>query len=224
MASPGTPPRDRPLDPPLAVTEWPVTPERLLHPAHTALLVLDMQRRFLARGTRTRDSGVVESVQRLLEAARAAGVPRVFVRVCEFPPNIGRTGGYRMKLASIASSPVASAQSVALEPDAEEFAPEIAPLPDEVVVEKVRFSAFFSTWLDHLLRNQGVRTLVLTGVASYGAVLATALDAAWRDYYVVVPPSGVAGERENLHQAALTLIGPDSLIEEEIIRSVWSMR
>jgi nicotinamidase-related amidase len=216
-------PRARPpLDPPLGVAEWPIARERLLHPSHSALIILDMQNKFLAPGSATRATGVVEAVQRLLASARAADVLRVFVRVRPLDPQVRRTGGYMMKIASIASMPGApGAQTDATGPEGDEFAPEIAPRPGEVVVEKVRFSAFFATWLDHLLRNHGIRTVVLTGVASYGAVVATAFDAAWRDYYVVVPPSCVAGDREAMHAAALTLIGEPSLIDEAAIRAVW---
>jgi|SRR5579862_7283462 len=209
------------LDPPLAIDEWPAAPDRLLHPGHTALLVLDMQKRFLAPGTRSRASGVVESVQRLLELAREIELPRVFVHVREFDPSFARTGGYRMKLAGMTSGS-ATVPPTPLPPGGQSFVEEVAPRPDEVVVEKTRFSAFFSTWLDHLLRNQGIRTVVLSGVSSYGAVLATALDAAWRDYYVVVPPSATAGEKEDLHDAALKIIGQASLIDEQTIRSVWT--
>jgi hypothetical protein len=38
---------------------------------------------------------------------------------------------------------------------------------------------------------------------------------------VVVPPGGFAGEYETLHQAAMTLIGQASSIDQELIRSVW---
>ena len=111
MESTGSRAQARPLDPPLGVTEWPVPPERLLHPGHTALLVLDMQRRFLEPGSKGRASGVVEAVQRLLESARGNGVPRFFVHVREYDPRFGRTGGYRMKLASITSGAAVTAQT-----------------------------------------------------------------------------------------------------------------
>jgi nicotinamidase-related amidase len=127
-----------------------------------------------------------------------------------------------MKLASIGATDEARAQRATLGPFGDEFVPEVAPLPGEIVVEKVRFSAFFSTWLDHLLVNHGIRTVVLTGVASYGAVLATAFDAAWRDYYVVVPRGGTAGEVEPMHTAALTLLGEQSLIDDEVVLSAWT--
>ncbi|MBM2810578.1 MAG: hypothetical protein HW416_1337 [Chloroflexi bacterium] len=52
-------PRVPALSPPLAITEWPVEPERLLHPAHTALMLLDVQNRYLAPDSKARADGVV---------------------------------------------------------------------------------------------------------------------------------------------------------------------
>ncbi|MBM2810574.1 MAG: isochorismatase [Chloroflexi bacterium] len=211
-----------PLDPPLGMTEWPATPERLLHPAHTALVILDMQNKFLGPETKSRASGMVEVVQGLLAAGRAAGVLPIFVHVNMLDREIGRTGGYLMKMQSITTNQVRGGPPAQADPVGDAFVPEIAPGPNDIVLQKVRFSAFFSTWLDNLLKNRGIRTLVLTGVASYGAVIATSFDAAWRDYYVVVPPTGVAGDNDQLHTAALTLIGQQSLIDEAVIRQIWS--
>jgi ureidoacrylate peracid hydrolase len=210
-----------PLNPPLGVTEWPVEPARLLHPSHTALIVLDMMNRFLPPDSRSRKSGIVECVQRLLADARRADMLRVFVRVLAVDARVEMTGGYQQKLAAIGATPEARAARPPLTAWDEEVVAELAPQPGDVIIEKTRFSAFFSTWLDHLLRNHGIRTVVLTGVASYGAVIATAFDAAWRDYYVVVPPGGIAGEDPELHAATLALLSKWSLLDEETIRAAW---
>ncbi len=80
---------------------------------------------------------------------------------------------------------------------------EIAPQEGELVINKNSYGAFNSTAIDQLLRNMQVECLVITGVATYGCVLATALDAADRGYKCVVVEDAVAGPEDGLHNAAL---------------------
>ncbi|MNP52599.1 Maleamate amidohydrolase [compost metagenome] len=72
---------------------------------------------------------------------------------------------------------------------------------------KRRYSGFFATDLDLLLKGLGVNTLVLTGVATDVCVRATAQDALQLDYRVWVPHECVAGTSEARHLAALEHIG-----------------
>src|SRR5690606_10635469 len=80
--------------------------------------------------------------------------------------------------------------------------PEVAPRPTDPVIDKVRASGFFNTRLDTVLRCAGVRTIVLTGVATDSCVLATAIDATARDYYVIVVADCVASFSAERHGAA----------------------
>ena len=54
---------------------------------------------------------------------------------------------------------------------------EIAPQPGDVVVKKHRVSGFIHTSLDQVLRSNGIQSVVVTGTATSGCVLGTALDA-----------------------------------------------
>lgn len=67
-----------------------------------------------------------------------------------------------------------------------EFAAMVAPAAGEPVVVKSRVSAFYGTNLDLILRTQGIKTLLIAGVATDLAVEAAARDAHDRDYDVVV--------------------------------------
>ena len=64
--------------------------------------------------------------------------------------------------------------------------------PREVVVTKHRFSAFWGTDFDLYLRSNGIRTVIITGVVTSGCIDATARDAFFLDYRVVVPADCVA--------------------------------
>lgn len=69
-----------------------------------------------------------------------------------------------------------------------ELVEELADLqePDDVVVDKVRTSAFYGTHLDQILKNQGFKTLLFTGVNTDQCVTTTLEDACFRDYNVVL--------------------------------------
>src|SRR4029078_8041309 len=73
-----------------------------------------------------------------------------------------------------------------------EFCDECAPLPGEPIVTKRRPSAFFHTNLDQLLRERGIRTVVLIGEQTPGCIEATYRDAAQHDYYNVLIEDCVA--------------------------------
>lgn len=77
------------------------------------------------------------------------------------------------------------------------------PRPGEAVVEKHRFSAFLGTGLDDLLREQGVNTVVLCGVATNVCVDTTAREAAMRDYNVIVAHDACGAFNPRLHENTL---------------------
>jgi ureidoacrylate peracid hydrolase len=61
----------------------------------------------------------------------------------------------------------------------------VQPLPGECHVTKHRFSAFINTDLDLILRSRGIKTIIMTGVATSGCVESTAWDGFMLDHYVV---------------------------------------
>jgi biuret amidohydrolase len=66
-----------------------------------------------------------------------------------------------------------------------ELYPAVAPKPEDIVIRKCRFSAFYGTDLDIVLNGLGTRTVVLGGVTTETCVVATAHDARYRDLRVV---------------------------------------
>lgn len=68
----------------------------------------------------------------------------------------------------------------------EEFPPELAPVRGEYVIIKPRWSAFFQTELDLILRRLDVRTVLLAGTTTPNCVRTTCYDALALDYNVVV--------------------------------------
>jgi nicotinamidase-related amidase len=80
----------------------------------------------------------------------------------------------------------------------------LAPQPGELVVDKNTSSAFNSTGIEWLLRNMGVRLLVVTGLATDMCVETTARDAADRGFDVIVVEDATATYVERHHEAALS--------------------
>ena len=83
--------------------------------------------------------------------------------------------------------------------------PEIAPHAGEIVIPKHRYSAFYGTDLEIILRGLGVTTVVITGVSTDNCCHATARDALFRDYRVVILADATAsGDLADLGWGAMT--------------------
>jgi len=160
-----------------------------------ALLVIDMINDHLEPGSllevpRARE--VVPALEARLAAARAAGVPIVYV-VDEHEiddPDLDAWGTHAAK--GTRGTEVWSA---------------IAPQPGDRVVKKPSYSAFYESSLEGVLQELAVDTLVLTGCLTEIGVMATATDAMQRGFAVEVPPDTQAGSAAELEAAALGTMG-----------------
>jgi nicotinamidase-related amidase len=94
----------------------------------------------------------------------------------------------------------------ALEGERPDLVKPIVPDEGALFVQKVRHSAFYSTGLAYLLRQQETERLILTGQVTEQCILYTALDAYVRHFPVVVPRDGVAHIDEELRKAALRMM------------------
>lgn len=81
--------------------------------------------------------------------------------------------------------------------------PEVAPLPGELVLNKVTSCAFTSTGIDRLLRNLGISDLVCTGLATEACVESTARSAADRGYNVVMVDDACQTYEPGAHEWSL---------------------
>jgi nicotinamidase-related amidase len=81
--------------------------------------------------------------------------------------------------------------------------PELAPLPDEKIVFKHRYSAFYNTDLEIILRCMKVEDIVVSGVMTNMCCESTARDAFYRDYRVFIPADGTGSINEAMHTGSL---------------------
>jgi nicotinamidase-related amidase len=145
--------------------EIPQSLEEACDPRRVALIVYDMQVGIL-RHIEGR-AGIIANVVRVLQAARQAGVRVLFMRHMSLPKELMGVFQLRMALAWQRVSTVENVHPWFLR-DAPDFqlVPEVAPLPSEAVLDKITFSAFEGTPLDIALRDCGMNTFILVGVAT----------------------------------------------------------
>lgn len=178
-------------------------------PRRTALIVVDVQNDFChdegAFGRRGRNLGFIQSmVPNLVDfiaKARAKAVPVIFIRTSHGSWTNSAVWLERAKDVSISEIPVCSDGSWG----AEFYG--VQPLPGDKVVVKHRYSGFYATDLDLVLRATGITTVLMTGVATNVCVESTARDAFQRDYHVVFISDCCATTNAEDHQATLRNIG-----------------
>ena len=77
---------------------------------------------------------------------------------------------------------------------------DLEPQPEDIILEKRRFSGFFKTDLDQTLRTFGVDTVAVGGINTHFCVLATAFDALCNDFHTVILEDCSACFKREIHQ------------------------
>jgi biuret amidohydrolase len=164
----------------------------------TALILIDVQKGEVLDG----DHGVPimaggkerhERTRELLAAARAAGVPPIFIQEV-----------HKRTLIDFGRELDGEESIHCLEGDvATELADGLEPRADEYLIRKRRYSAFFATELELVLRSYGARSLVLLGALTDVCVHYTFADAHQHDYHCRVVSDCVGGSSLAAHTSAL---------------------
>ena len=169
--------------------------EMKLNVGASALLVVDMQQFFLDEASPTFTCGgvaIVPTVKRVLGAFRKAGRPVIFSRHVHHPDDLDvGIMGWWWEGKCLEGSPES------------EVHPELAPLPSEKVIFKHRYSAFYNTDLETVLRCLKVEDVVIAGTMTNMCCESTARDAYYRDYRVFFLADGTGSITEEMHLASL---------------------
>jgi nicotinamidase-related amidase len=158
------------------------------------LICIDVQRDFVPTPEAPEtEAPVIRTIRELVRAARENDIPVVFIRELHNPTltDLGREIDGVEGLHCIEGTPGA------------EFIDDFGPLPNEYQVRKRRYSAFFGTDLDIILRGYGTDTVILAGGLTDVCVHYTAVDAHQHDYHFRVVEDAVYGSSETAHAAAL---------------------
>lgn len=134
------------------------------------------------------------SASRVLAGAREAGIPVIHTKV-SFAAGGVDGGPFFKKIAAlrhfVGDGPLGAIR------------PEVAPLPDEIVITKQYASAFFGTSLSSTLNGLGVDTLIIVGVSTSGCIRATAVDTIQNGYVPLVVRDAVGDRDPKPHEANL---------------------
>ena len=169
---------------------------RLTPGRKAALLIVDVVMAYLdpASNLYAAAEPALASNERLLAAARAAGVPVIFTNV-EYQAGGADGGQFYRKVpalkAFLKDSPLGA------------FPPTVQPKADEIVVTKQYASAFFGTSLAATLTSLGVDTVFVTGFSTSGCVRASALDALQHGFAPFVVRDACADRHPAPHEANL---------------------
>jgi nicotinamidase-related amidase len=173
-----------------------VTP---IDPSRTALLLMDFQPSVLARYP---VDAVLPNAIALREAARAAGVLVGYVHVALTPEEAAAVPASNAIFSGLA------ARMAGADPAASEVDPRLGVGEEEPVFRKIRVGAFSTTDLDARMREHGIDTLVLSGVATSGVVLSTVRDGADKDYRLVVVADACADLDDEVHRVLTEKVFP----------------
>lgn len=173
----------------------------LYDPKTTALISIDLQGFIISRPVAPHPAGqVIENTAAIAKLLKAAGGTTVFV-------TIGFSADYADAVNQPTDEPMAFPQG-GLPAEALREPPEIAALTPDVRITKHQWSAFYGTELDLQLRRRGIRTVILTGIATNFGVEATIRDAFAHNYAVIAVEDAMTTFTADMHAFACERIFP----------------
>lgn len=166
----------------------------------TALIVVDMQNAYTSLGGYLDLAGfdvsktqpVVKQIQQAIDVAHAAGIQVIFFKNGwdadyveaggEGSPNFHKSNAIK----TMKKKPELQGKLLSKGGWDYELIDELQPAPQDIVIEKPRYSGFFHTQLDSILRAKGIRNLVFTGIATNVCVESTLRDGFFLEYFGVL--------------------------------------
>lgn len=170
-----------------------------------ALLIIDMQNAFIHKegslskmGLDTsRTSIVIEPIKQLKDKFKAVNRPVIYIQ------HTHRRDRVDAGLIAKVFPPIMDLGHCFDGSWDGDFIDELKPNDDDFIIKKNRFSAFYNTKLEEILRGLDIETLVVTGIATNICVESTIRDAFYRDFNVFVPREATASYTIEQEQGAL---------------------
>ena len=167
---------------------------------HTAVVVIDMQNAYASPGGYLDLAGfdiggagaVIEQCARVVATARAAGIPVLYFQNGwdEAYVEAGGPGSPNWHksnaLKTMRARPELEGKLLARGGWDYELVETLAPKPGDIILPKTRYSGFFNSQLDSVLRSRGVRNIVLVGIATNVCVESTLRDGFFLEYFGIM--------------------------------------
>lgn len=191
----------------------------------TAVIVIDMQNDFGAKGGMFDRAGieisgiraVIPKIRSVLAAARVASLPIIYLKMA-FKADLSDAGPPTgpnllkhapMRVGKTVTAPDGTPSRILIRGNwGTEVIPELQPAAGDAEIYKSRFSGFYRTELEDVLKRRGIETLIVTGCTTSVCVDSTVRDAMFRDYRCIVledctaEPIAATATRSN-HEASL---------------------
>jgi ureidoacrylate peracid hydrolase len=196
-------------------------------PRRAALVVIDVQNDFAAdegffgrigADVRSIRTTVIPPLVSLIEHARAAGVLVIFVQAIYDDQYLSAPMRERNRRRTV-EMPRCITGTWGADFHA------VRPAPGEPVVIKHRYSAMMNTGLDALLKQRGIESLLLTGIATDTCVESTGRDAYFMDYYVTLVADCCGAFNATDHQGALARFDRDygAIVNADDLVAEWRL-
>lgn len=162
-----------------------------------AFLLIDMQKEdgFVLDGF----DETLQNANVFLESVRGHGIPVIYTKHINRADGVGLGNGEPLDANGIPQTYCSSTGKV-------EICDLIAPKQGDVVIEKNRYSCFFQSNLDLILRGMGVKSLIIGGVLTDVCVMTTVFDAYFRDYQVTLIEDICGATTSAAHHSSLMIM------------------
>jgi ureidoacrylate peracid hydrolase len=173
--------------------------------SRTALIVVDMQNTFCKKGglfdylgalDETKVKPIIDRDKKVIEACRRQGIKVIYLRM-GYRPDLSNAGGpespnyfKELGVAAMRGHPELKGRFLTIGTRDWEIIDELKPQPEDIVVNKHRYSGFANTELDTILRTYNIKYLLFIGLATNVCVESTLRDAYFQEYFPVLVSDG----------------------------------
>ena len=183
----------------------PATLAEIVDSKRTALLLWDMEYAIAPNAFNYQD--ILGNLKMLSTVAREVGVPVFYSQQTGFDLVKEEAGVWvRVRMKRAKATEPSQLLKEKEDPHGRDIVAELKPEAKDIVFQKRRPDGFVGTDFDLMLRSNGVRTIVIGGVATEGGVEGTARSARNLGYDIVVLKDGVGSRSRELHELALKLM------------------
>lgn len=183
----------------------------------TALILIDLQNDFFRteyedqNHAKQVEQQLTKNINRLLDAARPQQIPVFFV-VTSLEPD---ASNWNLRMKDLGSAICIKGT------EGEAILTGLKFNEKDHIIHKTRYSAFFKTELDEVLKSMAIDTLIIGGINTHACIRTSAVDAFMRDYRVIIPEECVVSYNPEYHETSMKyfskriamVLGLDSLIE-----------